>query len=753
MGKVIKETEKKITILDRLFKAMGYAKTVKADTQKKNNVSAEQITGAPIFNYSNGISQQVDYSTLVNNYKYWVYTCIDKLSTYISSLPLELYVYKMGDTKLKGLTIKNDLRQLKNRRERELYLKEKNIEKIKISNHPFLDLINNPNMMMTRFTLWKNIVIRLELAGYCGVYMPPNGLGLPGELWPLPLTSTGSIRVIPDRQNVISGFLYVDGQSRQRLELDEVNYIYYPNPRDPFKGQSALMAQDYPYDIDLYLMQQQYNFLRNKATVGNVFTTESRLMADEVDEIKKQINEQYAGAVNSGKPIIVHSGLKLDNRGLSQTTKDMMLAETEKYAREKLFAAYGVSAGKMGMVDDVNRANLEGLEKAYVKDNVIPKTMLIEEFFEKNTLPKYSEYLTMDFKTPDFSERELDLKERETNLKYGYKTINECRTEEGLEPVPWGDEPWFAFNLVQPSAAGTAGEGEKSHKTKYFPVKMKLLSQGFWTEERKQLYNERFKQHTENMEKPFVTVMDKHFDRQKKETIDRLYKEGNKILGHVNGWSHKKVRMWVKTNKNKIDKINIDVDDEAEILAADSIPVYKSVLKEAGESILAELGVTAEFIVSDPEVEKWLSRRVKKFTKGVEETTYKKLNAILRDGFNEGMPLSKIADNITEAFSGFKTYRSQTIARTETLGANNFAELEAIKQEKLDGTLEKFWIAEVDARDTHARAADVYNESSPIPINENFIVGADEMPAPGNGTKAEENINCRCNLGYVERKK
>ena len=77
-------------------------------------------------------------------------------------------------------------------------------------------------------------------------------------------------------------------------------------------------------------------------------------------------------------------------------------------------------------------------------------------------------------------------------------------------------------------------------------------------------------------------------------------------------------------------------------------------------------------------------------------------------------------------------------------------DLESVKQAKLDKKLKKFWLNEADARDTHQAAGATYNSNGAIKIDKEFSVGMDTMLSPGNGSLAEENINCRCTLGYVE---
>ena len=734
--------------VEKLMDRLGY---------DKKGVNVSSITGGSVFHQeSTGVPQAASYSNLVNNYKYWVYTCIDRIATSISKLPLELFAYKRGSTKLKGIVVKNDLRGLKGRREKDLYLKQNNIEKIRIYDHPFLELINRPNMIDTRYTLWYNIVMRLELAGYCGVYMPMNGLRIPGELWALPLTQTASLRAIPDKQEVIVGFMYQDGSIREKLELDVINYIKYPSPKNPFEGQSALLAQDYPYNIDLYLMQQQSSYLQNHATFGNIFTTDQKLNAAKADELREQLTDQYDGALKSGRAIMTHSGLKLDNRGLAQATKDMMLLETEEFARDKLFAAFNMSAGKLGIVKDVNRATMDGLDRAFINDCIIPKTMLIEESFEINVLPKYDEALTMDFKVPETTDRELNIKEKEIDLKTGYKTINEIRAQdEGLEAVPWGDVPWFPLNMTQPGTQIPQKEVEPKsfHGFKAeIPIQKKALNVDYWTVEQKRKVNDLFVKQVESLKNVFIPVMKNHWKDEEKGILERLSKEGKAVKGHLGGFSKNKIRIWLKDNDARVNRININKEKEAKALSEMSLPAYAVVINEAGNAQLDNLGIEVVFQFDDPAVEKWLGSRLKKFSKEVEGTTFDEIGAILREGFKEGLPLNVMGDQIKEKFASWEKWRAQMISRTETVSSSNFADVEAVKQQELDKVLDKFWLNEVDARDTHVAAGDVYNETGAIGVDKLFNVGADVMDAPGNGSLAEENINCRCNVGFIEKK-
>ena len=734
MAKVLKKG-----FIEKLLNKLGFVKSV----------DMASLLGGMYTATGQGISHQVTYSTMCNSYRSWVYTCISKISQAIAMLPIELLTYEKQGRKLKGLTIKNHLRALPSENERKEFLKQNQIEEIRIDDHPFLDLINNPNTLDTRFTLWLNIVIRLELAGYCGVYSPvyKGGLmsGLPAELWVLPLTNTATLKPIPDEKTIIKGYKYTDGTQTNTFAPDELMYIKYPHPNSPFDGMSPLMAQLYPYDIDLFLMQQQYAALRNTSRPGNVFTTDAKLLQSHIAELKAQVESEYRGALNTGKPMVLHGGLKLDDRGISNAIADMMIKDVSEFARDKLISSYDVTPGKLGLVKDVNRASLIVLDKTFYKECIQPKTMLIEEYFEKNILPKYSDKLTLGFQLPEITDRELDIKEKEIDAKYGIKSINEIREKENLEPAPWGEVPFMPFNMsrVDSSPDIPPEIGDKKIKSR------KMLTPLYWTQEKRLKANEEFVKITELNAKLLIPVIKAHFRRQENIVLGKLETAGKSLSGHMGGFGKQKRRSFLTEHKDMLAGINIDPIEEAANLQEVSAPVIELMVKNAGDWRLESLGFTTEIDMSNPVVEKWLSNRLRFFSKEVEGTTFSEIQAILREGFREGLPLTTIGQNLKEKFAQWEKWRAQTISRTEAISASNFGDLESVKQEKVP--LRKFWLNEVDARETHQIAGGQYTAENAIELDKEFFVGADSMTAPGNGSLPEENCNCRCGLGYVEK--
>jgi phage portal protein BeeE len=744
-----------MNVLESIFSKIGY---VKASTQGE---VGPLMRGYAMGTGASSWSSAKSYSQLVDSYKSWVYTCIDKIAKSVAMIPLGLYVYRETGKgkKVKNLSWRGEYKRLPPG-DRPYFLKEAGMEKERIYTHPFLDLVSHPNSFMTRFGLWYETMIRLELGGLCGWLIVTDGLKVPRQIFPLPLTKSALLtpKVTPTME--LQGWQYRDGQVDQSFTPDEVLLFKYASPVSPFHAMSPLMAQTYPYDIDLFLMQQQRAFFDNMATPGLHLWTDQKLNKGQVDEMREIVDEQFGSAIKAGKTLITHSGLKAEK--LMGTARDSMIDEVARFAREKLITSYDLSEGKIGLVRDVNRANMEALDKTFVEDCLGPRCMLMEEVVETFFLPRYDTGLTCDFELPDVSEKLVSLAERAQNLNTLYSCINEERAKEGLPPVPWGDKPWAPFTLSQvgsapPPSASPAeeeeGEEEEEEGTKK-GLEVKRMTPEFWTAEKKGVAWKMFVRRSEAEEKKVLGPVQTYFRSLQTDVLKRLETNSKRVEGTYAGWSRAKILAHLPTNKDARG-INIDKGEEATRLRSLMTPLIKSIMQDTGDDRIMNLRETVKFDIgfnlNDPAVVKWLGTRMREFSKEVAGTTFDEIEAILRTGFSEGQPTSAIAATLMEKFESWEQYRAPLIARTETIAAMNKADLEAVSQTGLDEVLLKHWLTAGDeaVRDSHNKAGMDYADG--IPIDGMFEVGQDRMDAPGNGKVGEENINCRCTVYYTEK--
>jgi hypothetical protein len=473
-----------------------------------------------------GVWEDRPWYQLVDANKGWVYTAVDKIAKSIAMIPLKLFVYRNSTgKKVMDPKFKVELKSFKTAGAKEQFLRGQNLIEESITDHPFLDLIHKPNTYLTRFYLWYDTMIRLELGGICGWLLLRDKLGVPREIHTLPLTKFARLRARVTREAVLEGWHYEDGEVFVDFQTEDLIVMRYAHAASPWQGYGALQSQTFAYDIDLFASEQQRSFFRNGAALGQILSTDQKLTPDQRYEIQRQIEDQYTGAMKAGGTLVTHSGIKPVGKG-TVPGRDSSIKDIFEIAREKILPAFDMSDGSVGLVHDVNRANMDGIREQFIMDCVQPKTMLIEEAIEEFMLPQYDPSLTLEFDLPYIGNQEFDLKKRESNLKTGYSTINEERVSDGKSIVPWGDKPWFQLNMAQvgsepPKPPGGGGEDR---------------DQEDGTEEDE-----------EEGAKPKEFKIDPSIERG---ILLRLKEKSKAIEGQYAGWSRKKIEAHLKTNKD-----------------------------------------------------------------------------------------------------------------------------------------------------------------------------------------------------------
>jgi HK97 family phage portal protein len=436
-----------MSVLDLVAKRFGFVR--EKELAKRAITLISSMGGADAFSSSLTASEK-SYSQLVDAYRSWVYTSIDRIAKSVATLKIKIYVYRASGSRGKVIlpwNIRSEVKEMRNEKQRIKYLQTKGLVREEIEDHAVQELFANPNTVMTRFILWYETMVRMELNGSCGWYIPQGVAGIPGEVWPLPLTKSATLAPRISSRAEITGWGYKDGNVSTMFRPEEIIFHKYPHPGSPFKGMSPLLAQTEPYDIDLYISRAQRHLFENRAVIGLNLHTDQTLQPEQAKELMEFLNEQYAGVTRTGSNLVTHSGLKAQQ--MTMTNKDALVGDVAKYAREKLISAYDLSEGQLGLVSDVNRANMEALNETFVNECLKPKTMLLEENIESKLLPMYDEGLSADFQLPDVGSREIELKEIDTRIGKLITTVNEERELMGRDPVPWGELPWIPAGMVQ----------------------------------------------------------------------------------------------------------------------------------------------------------------------------------------------------------------------------------------------------------------------------------------------------------------
>ena len=174
-------------------------------------------------------------------------------------------------------------------------------------------------------------------------------------------------------------------------------------------------------------------------------------------------------------------------------------------------------------------------------------------------------------------------------------------------------------------------------------------------------------------------------------------------------------------------------------------PFIAEAVRRAGNQSLAELGLTIDFDMSNPEVQRFIGNKTKKFSKDINKTTVEALTRELKEGFAEGESIQDLRKRINKVFDQATTYRAEMIARTEIVGSSNKGAFEAYKQSGV--VQKKEWLT---ARDERVRDSHWAADGQVKNLDEPFTLGSGvEIMYPGGDGPPEEVINCRCTVRPV----
>lgn len=347
-----------------------------------------------------------DKTKMLQSYVSWVYACVTIRAKSVASATFRAYK--------KGKSAE---------------------ESIEIGAHPILDLFNEVNPISTRYDLFFLTVAHLDLTGDCYWYIPLSGLKIPGEIWTLP---PDKVKIVPDTDGSIKRYDLKYGDRTIPFEPDEIVHFKYPNPSDFYYGASPLQAAAKSVDIDSFSHEYQRKHMANYAVPPLVLESDQRIMEPQIKQLKEHWNLAYGGD-NVGKgPAVLDSGLKAKTIGM--TMRDLQFVDSNNMTRDDILAVFNIPASKLGLVEDVNRANAEANDYTLAVNVIEPILMMMDERITQDLCRKYDERLIIKHDSTVPKDEEATARIAGQRVRSGLTTINEERQAEGYEPVEGGDD-------------------------------------------------------------------------------------------------------------------------------------------------------------------------------------------------------------------------------------------------------------------------------------------------------------------------
>jgi HK97 family phage portal protein len=255
----------------------------------------------------------------------------------------------------------------------------------------------------------------------------------------------------PDRMAVIPGsngtpaaYEYSVGGQKVRFDVDPITqlgpirHIKLFNPINDWYGQSPIEAGAYAVDQLNESMGWIQSLLQNSARPSGamVVSGDGQLSDDQFNRLKAEMETNYQGSGNAGRPMLLEGGMDWKQMGLSPT--DMGILETKASAARDVALAFGVPPQLLGIPGDNTYANYSEARLAFWEDTVIPLLSFIaSDWTAWLAAPEGLELRPDMDNVPaivDKKHKLWEMSDRSTDL-----TINERRQLKGFEPIEGGD--------------------------------------------------------------------------------------------------------------------------------------------------------------------------------------------------------------------------------------------------------------------------------------------------------------------------
>ncbi|MQW01346.1 phage portal protein [Sinorhizobium medicae] len=357
-----------------------------------------------------------------------VWACVNLLAGTIASLPLMVY-------------------RTNSRGERTL-----------ARDHPLFRILHDsPNYDQTATDFWEYSSASIELWGNSYAAIERNGGGRVAALTPL-------------RPDNVSVRRLENGNLEYRWTKDGENHVGSDRAilhirgfgGDPLGGMSTLHFGRHAFGLARAIDRAAAGTFSNGMIAQTALTFERWLTDEQRNLAETKLSEKYIGAKNSGRPIILEGGTKIDV--LSIKPEDAQMLESRGFSVEEVCRFFGVPPFMVGHTQKVTSfgSGLEQQVLGFQKFTLRRRLKRIEQALEKQLLTpdERARGLTIEFNLEGLLRGDSTARAAfyQSALANGWMTINEVREKENLPRVEGGDVPRMQMQNVPITEAGKQQE-------------------------------------------------------------------------------------------------------------------------------------------------------------------------------------------------------------------------------------------------------------------------------------------------------
>jgi HK97 family phage portal protein len=255
------------------------------------------------------------------------------------------------------------------------------VEGRRVPGHPLALLLRDPNGRQSGAELMESVFAYLQTSG--NAYLQAGIVD-------------GSVRTLfslrPDRMSVVAGrdgwpvaYDYKAGGratriSQEPLPIPGVLHLALFHPLDDHYGMGPLEAAQTSLDIHNASAQWNKALLDNAARPSGALVYSAgggSLTEDQFSRLKSEMEEQFSGAANAGRPMVLDGGL--DWKAIAMSPREMDFIEARHAAARDIALAFGVPPMLLGIPGDNTYANLAEANRALWRQTLVPLVVRVAD--------------------------------------------------------------------------------------------------------------------------------------------------------------------------------------------------------------------------------------------------------------------------------------------------------------------------------------------------------------------------------------
>jgi HK97 family phage portal protein len=354
---------------------------------------------------------------------------------------------------------------------------------------PAVELLRKVNPHWT----WSRLMHMTELSlciwgqSFWVVERGDDGEGVPTEIW---WARPDNMRIVPDEQNYIAGYIYEWNNKRIAFKKSEVIWHRKPNPLDEFAGLSPLAATRLAVDTGHAALRSNHAIFKNGVQIAGLVTPDDKdatWQADQVRALRDMLENRFKGADKAHRLAVLGQAAKFQPLGVSP--KDAQFLELMQWTRSDVAMVYGVPPELIGDNTAATYNNVREAHRGIWNDTLIPEAEMIAAEINEQLMPMFGvEGLTVAWDYSGVNALAADMVEIAAQAKDWASIgvpLNAILAElapqfltysDAGEGFPWGNAPG---SIAGGQPAAMPGEdAEKSAKFAEYPGLRFVAPQG-----------------------------------------------------------------------------------------------------------------------------------------------------------------------------------------------------------------------------------------------------------------------------------